>query len=130
MQVVVHPLSSQERLSCAKSNLPSSASTNEFSESAVIKSKGVDIALAVRAIDDAHRNLFHVCALFVSDIDYLPLIETLRSIGKAVYVFGYGEGIAKESPFMYAPDRFIDIGEEFMRKHYRQISTSIDINEV
>jgi hypothetical protein len=30
---------------------------------------------------------------------------------------------------MYAPDRFIDIGEEFMRKHY-QLSSSVNSDEV
>ena len=84
----------------------------------IIKAKGVDIGLAVRMLEDAYHNNYERCVLLTSDIDYLPVIEAVRRMGKHVYVLGYGEGIAKDSPFLYLPERFVDIGEGFMKEFY------------
>ena len=51
------------------------------------------------------------CFLFTSDIDYLPVIEAVRRMGKAVYVFGYGDGLGEHSRFEYVPDQFLDLGK-------------------
>jgi uncharacterized LabA/DUF88 family protein len=68
---------------------------------------------------DAYSGNFDTCYLFRSDIDYLPVIEAVRRMGRHVIVVGFGEGIARDSPFLYVPERFVDIGEEFMRARLR-----------
>ena len=73
------------------------------------KPKGVDIALAVRMLEDAHRNVFDECALFTSDVDYIPVIEAVQRMGKRVFVFGYQNGIGKNSAMEYVPVEFIDL---------------------
>jgi len=73
------------------------------------KAKGVDIALAVRALEDAHRNNFDKCLLFTSDVDFLPLIEAIRRMGKNVAVFGYRSGMSRHSPLEVVPDKFYDL---------------------
>jgi uncharacterized LabA/DUF88 family protein len=81
------------------------------------KPKGVDIALCVRMLEDAYRNNFSTCFLLTSDMDFLPVIQAVRRIGKQVYVLGYRSGLSKQSPFEYVPDHFFDIGMEFMKTH-------------
>jgi len=79
----------------------------------------VDIALAVRMLEDAHKNLFRRCFLVTSDADYLPLVVGVRALGKEVFVLGYSRDFAKRNPkFEYIPDECIDIGEAFMRRWY------------
>jgi hypothetical protein len=93
--------------------------TNQLKENSLLtKAKGVDIGLAVRMLEDAYHNNFQRCVLLTSDIDYLPVIEAVRRMGKQVFVLGYREGISQDSPFLYVPDLFVDIGEEFMRRNY------------
>jgi hypothetical protein len=58
------------------------------------------------------------CVLYTSDIDYLPVIETVRRMGKSVFVVGYREAIANDSPFLHVPEWFVDIGKEYMRSNY------------
>jgi uncharacterized LabA/DUF88 family protein len=85
----------------------------------IIKPKAVDIRLAVRMLEDAQRGLYESCYLLTSDIDYLPVIEAVRRMGKRVFVLGFANDTAGEtSPFRYVPDAFVDIGEAFMKKHY------------
>lgn len=79
-------------------------------DAVVIKPKGVDIALAVRMLEDAFYGNFQICLLFTSDIDYLPVIQAVRRMGRTVIVFGFGDAIAVDSPFLYVPERFIDLG--------------------
>jgi uncharacterized LabA/DUF88 family protein len=78
------------------------------------KAKGVDIALTVRMLEDAQAGLFEECHLYTSDIDFLPAINAVRGRGKRVYVFGYAEGLSKQSPFLHACEQFVDL-EELMR---------------
>lgn len=82
------------------------------------KPKGVDIAMAVRILEDAYRNLFDECLLFTSDIDYLPVIRAIQQLGKKVAVFGYQQGIGKRSELEHVPDWFIDLNEH-LRRHYK-----------
>jgi uncharacterized protein (TIGR00288 family) len=83
----------------------------------LIKPKGVDIALAVRMLEDATYNNFDRCILVTSDIDYLPAINAVRRMGKQVSVLGFQEGIANDSPFMYVVEGFVDL-ELVMRDRY------------
>src|SRR5947209_2292626 len=74
------------------------------------KAKRVDIGMTVRVLEDAYLNAYRGCLLFTSDVDFLPVIEAVRRIGKLVFVAGYREGLAERSPLEYVPDRFIDLG--------------------
>jgi uncharacterized LabA/DUF88 family protein len=81
------------------------------------KPKGVDIALATRMLEDAVNGNYKFCRLYTSDADYLPVIQAVRRMGKIVWVYGAREGIPDDSPLLYVPDQFHDIGEA----HFRQI---------
>jgi uncharacterized LabA/DUF88 family protein len=83
----------------------------------LIKAKGLDVALSVRMLEDAYRGNYCTCLLLTSDIDYLPVIEAVRRMGKHVIVAGYVEGLAKDSPFYYVPEEFVDLGEPVMSKY-------------
>jgi uncharacterized LabA/DUF88 family protein len=74
------------------------------------KPKGCDLALATRMIADAAKNLYDVCRLFTSDADYLPVIDAVRNMGKVVWVYGFHDALPERSPFLFAPDYFIDLG--------------------
>lgn len=79
------------------------------------KAKGVDIALSVRMLEDAYRDNYRLCILLTSDIDFLPVIEAVRRMGKQVVVMGYKDGLSANSPFLFVPDRFVDLGDHFMK---------------
>jgi uncharacterized LabA/DUF88 family protein len=66
----------------------------------LIKPKGVDIGVAVRMLEDAYHGNYDWCILATSDVDYLPVLKAIRRMGKQVFVIGYGEAIAKDSPFL------------------------------
>ena len=80
--------------------------------------KGVDIGLAVRMLEDASRGNYSCCMLFTSDVDFIPAIEAVRRAGKQVFVFGYKSGLGVKSDFEFVPDKFIDIGETWMKNNY------------
>jgi hypothetical protein len=82
------------------------------------KPKEADIALATRMLEDAYHNNYTHCYLFTSDIDYLPVIKAVRQMGKNVFVFGSADGIAKDSPFLFVPDKFYDIGTNMIKSQY------------
>ena len=85
---------------------------NYLSNSHIIeKPKGVDIALAVRMLEDASSsyNTFDVCHLYTSDVDFEPLIKAVMAHGKKVFVHGYANGLADMSPLLHVPDKFYDL---------------------
>lgn len=89
---------------------------NLLKEAGVIeKGKGVDIALAVRMLEDAHRDVFDECLLFTSVVDYIPVIKAVQGTGKTVFVVGYGNGIGKHSELEYIPERFVDLTETVLK---------------
>lgn len=79
------------------------------------KAKGVDIALAVRMLEDAYLGNYSEAVLYTSDVDYLPVIESVRRMGKVVTVRGYKSGLGDESAFLHVPDHFVDL-EHTMRR--------------
>jgi uncharacterized LabA/DUF88 family protein len=83
------------------------------------KPKGLDIALAVRVLEDAYRNIYDLCVLFTSDVDYLPLIEAVQRLGKKAVIAGYKNGLGRHSRLEYVPDQFIDLTEHVQRKYIR-----------
>lgn len=81
-------------------------------EGIIERAKGVDIGLAVRIlVEDAYLGNFQSCLLFTSDIDFLPVIETIRRMGKMVFVAGFRSGLGANSRFEYVPDRFINLAD-------------------
>jgi uncharacterized LabA/DUF88 family protein len=85
----------------------------------LIKPKGVDIALSVRAMEDAQQGLFKHCYLATSDADYLPLIEALRRMGKGVFVLGFQKDFTKRNPkFDYLPDGCYDLEKALASQYY------------
>ena len=70
------------------------------------KPKGVDIALAVRMLEDTFHQAFDVCHLYTSDVDFLPLIQAVRARGKQVYVHGYKSGLRKRQRCSMYPTSF------------------------
>ena len=84
-------------------------------EAVIEKAKGVDIALAVRMFEDAQSGVYTHCALFTSDLDFLPVIESVQRMGKSVWVYGYKSGIGRNSPLEYVPARFVDLGVRMER---------------
>ena len=68
--------------------------------------KGVDISMAVRVVEDAHSDNYKACFIATSDIDFLPVIEAVRRMGKHEYLLAYPNGLGKKSPFQYVPDAF------------------------
>ncbi len=85
------------------------------------KAKGVDIGLSVRVLEDAYHNIFDLCFLFTSDIDFLPVIRVVQRIGKKVLVFGYKDGLGTRSELEYVPDGFVDLAE-YATKNYVRMS--------
>jgi len=75
------------------------------------KPKTVDVALAVRILEDAYRNIYDACYLFTSDLDFVPVIEAVKRLGKQVVVCGYRHAIGKRSELEFVPDGFADIKE-------------------
>ena len=75
------------------------------------KAKGCDITLATRMVADAALDLFDCCLLFTSDADFIPAVEAVRRMGKIVWVFGYSAELQERSPYLFVPDRFIDLEE-------------------
>jgi hypothetical protein len=69
-------------------------------------------------LEDAYHDNYDWCVLATSDIDYLPAIRAVRRMGKQVFVMGDKEAIGENSPFLYLPERFFDIGQEFMQRTY------------
>jgi uncharacterized LabA/DUF88 family protein len=92
-------------------------------ERIIEKPKGVDIALAARMLEDAYLDNYGTAMLFTSDVDFLPVIEAVRRIGRRVVVIGYKDGLGNNSPFLYAPDEFRDIGEHMRRAYMLKPNT-------
>lgn len=80
------------------------------------KPKGVDIALAVKMLHDAYHHAFDACHIYTSDIDFLPAIKEVRNLGKQVFVFGYTNGLSRESEFLTVPDQFTDLAAILKQK--------------
>jgi uncharacterized LabA/DUF88 family protein len=78
------------------------------------KAKGVDISLAVRMLEDAYHQAFDECHLYTSDVDFLPVIEAVRALGKRVVVHGFRNGLGQHSKLLTVPDQFIDL-EDILR---------------
>jgi len=70
--------------------------------------KGVDIALATDLLSNAHRNNFDVAILASGDGDFLPVVEEVQRLGKAVYLLSIGDEV--NPGLLLASDRSRDLG--------------------
>lgn len=77
------------------------------------KPKGIDIALTVQMLEDSRLD-YDVCHLYTSDVDFIPLIQAVRSRGKQVFVYGFKNGLGKKSELLTVPDLFVDL-EDVLR---------------
>lgn len=86
---------------------------NIFRDRAIIESpKGVDVALAVRMVEDAYLDHYDEAILFSSDVDFLPAIYAVRRRGKRVVVAAYEDGLSEHySPLRTVPDDFWNLSE-------------------
>jgi hypothetical protein len=76
------------------------------------KAKAVDAAIFVRMLMDAQSDLYDLCNLYTSDVDYLPVIqEVMTRYGKRVFVHGFKSGLADYSPLETVPNQFVDLSE-------------------
>lgn len=92
------------------------------------KPKGCDIAIATRMVADAAADLYEGCFLFTSDADFLPAVEAVRRMGKVVWVFGFASALPERSPYLYVPDRFVDLRphlESAWSSNYSQIAEAL-----
>jgi uncharacterized LabA/DUF88 family protein len=77
------------------------------------EAKGVDISLATDMLSNAHRNNFDVAILASGDGDFLPVVEEVQRLGKAVYLLSVGD---KVNPgLILASDRNLDLGAEVLQ---------------
>lgn len=76
------------------------------------KAKGVDIALTIGMLSHAYMNNYDVALLFSGDGDYIPVVNEVKRLGKAVYVSAFlKSGLSRE--LRLASDSFIDIEPGF-----------------
>ena len=81
------------------------------------KAKGVDAVIFVRMMEDAQSDLYDLCNLYTSDVDYLPVIEAVMNRGKRVIVHGFRDGLAERSPLEHVPNQFVDL-EELLKREF------------
>jgi uncharacterized LabA/DUF88 family protein len=75
------------------------------------KAKAVDAAIFVRMLEDAQSDLYDLCNLYTSDVDYLPVIQAVMNRGKRVFVHGFRSGLGDYSPLEHVPNQFVDLNE-------------------
>jgi len=73
------------------------------------KAKTVDLALAVRILEDSYHGVYDVCYLFSSDLDFVPVIEAAKRLGKQVCICGYRHALGAHSDLEFVPDAFVDL---------------------
>lgn len=82
------------------------------------KAKGVDCSIFVRMLTDAQSDLYQLCNLFTSDVDYIPVITAVMSMGKRVVVHGFKDGLGEYSAMEHVPNQFVDL-EEMLTNEFK-----------
>lgn len=111
LKVKLRAFSLDPRLVHETKNLSRKRDSNCRSNGLIEKAKGVDIELAVSMLTYAQKDFYGTCHLYTSDVDFAPVIEAVRAMGKRVHVFGFENGLAKKSPLKYLPGQFINLTE-------------------
>lgn len=81
--------------------------------------KGVDCDLIMRVMDDLHSGQVDAFVFMTNDMDFFPLIERIRRDGKAVFLCGLGEGVARryrvsKRLIRAAGDNFFDLTDPLL----------------
>ncbi|MFZ2071676.1 MAG: NYN domain-containing protein [Halobacteriota archaeon] len=71
--------------------------------------KGVDIQLAVEMLSFGFHNNYDAAVLCSGDQDFLPVIKTIKDLGKLVYVVAFGHSCAEKMKRI--PDKYIILSE-------------------
>ena len=88
------------------------------------KAKGVDIALTKDILWHAYFNNYDVAVLLSGDGDYVPVVEAVKRLGKAIYVCSFqGTGLSQE--LRLASDTFYEL-EPFFLDTWRGFIDSIE----
>lgn len=77
------------------------------------RQKGVDVAMAVHALAEAHQNTFDRLLLCSGDRDLLPAVEVLIMMGKKITLIGFADSVSAELQMVvdeiFWLDEFLDI---------------------
>ena len=76
------------------------------------RSKGVDIALATEMLSNAFRDNHEIAVLVAGDGDYVPLVEAVKRLGMAVYIWWLDNGVLSPA-LKRASDGFEDFSRMF-----------------
>jgi hypothetical protein len=91
------------------------------------KAKGVDIALTKDLLSHAFLNNYDVAVLFSGDGDYVPVVNEVKRLGKAVYVCAFSQfGLSNE--LRLASDMFFE-NEPFFTDQWKRSPASIEKKE-
>lgn len=72
--------------------------------------KGVDVQLAVDALEAAKSGSVDVIALIAGDADFVPLVEAIRRAGPHVFVIAFNSSVALD--LKNAADRYYSLPED------------------
>lgn len=72
--------------------------------------KGVDVQLAVDALEAARSGSVDVIALITGDADFVPLVEAIRRAGPHVFVIAFNSTVSTD--LKNAADRFYSLPED------------------
>ena len=89
------------------------------SETFYIDEKGTDVNLAVHAISKGLHNAYDTAIIVSGDTDYIPVMDTLNSIGKMVVVVGIkGQNLSK---FKQHSDMQLTLDDSLFQKCVRTV---------
>lgn len=82
-------------------------------EGLIEKAKGIDAAIFVTMMEGAYEERYDLINLYTSDIDFIPVIRSVKKRGVKVIVHGFKEALGKNSPMLTVPNNFIDLTDIF-----------------
>ena len=89
------------------------------SESFYIDEKGTDVNLAVHAISKGLHNAYDTAIIVSGDTDYIPVMDTLNSVGRTVIVVGVnGQPLQK---FKQHSDMQLTLDDELFQRCKRTV---------
>lgn len=82
--------------------------------------KGVDIQLAVEMLDFGFHNRYDIVILCSGDQDFLPVVKTIKNLGKIVCVAAFSHSCSEK--LKRTADRHIDLSNYIEKITYRKIT--------
>lgn len=83
-----------------------------------IEEKGTDVNLAVQVVSKAMSNAFDTAIIVSGDTDYMPVVQTLNTIGKSIVMVGMKT--QNLSAFRQYSDQCIQLDDSFFQKCKRE----------